>query len=42
VPSRVMRSASQAGTWPPCRGVSANPERFTLHYPIGIVSLPFV
>src|ERR1019366_1468099 len=28
VPSLVMRSASQAGTCPPCRGKSANPERF--------------
>ena len=27
-PSRVMRSASQAGTRPPCRGRSAIPERF--------------
>src|ERR1700739_4813755 len=29
VPSRVMRAASQGGTWPPCKGRSAIPERFT-------------
>ena len=29
VPSVTMRSASQAGTRPPCNGKSATPERFT-------------
>jgi hypothetical protein len=28
VPSFVMRSASQGGTRPPCKGKSADPERF--------------
>src|ERR1700722_7180979 len=30
VPSLCMRSASQGGTRPPCRGRSAKPERFML------------
>ncbi len=30
VPSNVIRSANQAGTSPPCKGKSANPERFTI------------
>jgi hypothetical protein len=31
VPSFVMRSASHAGTRPPCSGRSAQPERFIYH-----------
>src|SRR5215472_5396996 len=30
VPSLVMRSASQGGTKPPCKGKSATPDRFTI------------
>jgi len=32
VPSVVMRVANQEGTWPPCKGRSANPDRFIYPY----------
>jgi len=39
VPSRVMRSASHAGTRPPWSGRSAKPERFILYFIFADVAL---